>query len=298
MNVPFPIELPSPPGTDLKPIWTGRGFLVGEKFYRVLSYGVGVSGWTDDLTELHEGVDDEDHYMNLASRIHAISQLERYLECQAPVIIEIGSSSGFMIKDLRRRMPHARIVGSDYVLKPLEELGTRISDVPLLQFDLLNCPLPDEGFHAAVLLNVLEHISDDNRAIQEIYRFLKPGGIAVIEVPAGRDLFDIYDRQLLHHRRYQMTALLAQLRSAGFKVRSWSHLGFFFYPGFWFVKKRNRRFLDKPVEVQRAMVERSMRQLGHSKVMSNLMSLELKLGEWVRYPIGIRCVVTCQKQKL
>ena len=292
---PFPFEFPPVSGSDVPAVWTGSAFLVGHKLQRVLSYDVGVSGWTDDLTALHESVDDENHYMNLASRRYAMGQVERYLSAPEPVVIEIGCSSGFMIKDLKRQLPHASVVGSDYVRKSLEELGSRIPDVPLLQFDLLKCPLPAQKFDAAILLNVLEHISDDNRAIQEVYRFLKPGGTAIIEVPAGPELYDIYDRQLLHHRRYRMTELLRQLRAVGFTVRHWSHLGFFLYPGFWLVKKRNRRHLKKPTEVQRAIVERSMRQAGHSALMHRIMELELKFGARIRYPVGIRCVVTCQK---
>jgi ubiquinone/menaquinone biosynthesis C-methylase UbiE len=38
----------------------------------------------------------------------------------------------------------------------------------------------------------LEHIEDDREAIKQVYRILKPGGVAVIEVPAGPQLFDIF----------------------------------------------------------------------------------------------------------
>jgi len=34
---------------------------------------------------------------------------------------------------------------------------------------------------------------------------LKPGGSAIIEVPAASSLYDIYDRVLMHRRRYDMT---------------------------------------------------------------------------------------------
>jgi SAM-dependent methyltransferase len=294
-RAPLPFDLPPPPGAKLPPSWIGSGFRVDETVHRVLSYDVGVSGWTDELTELHEGVDDENHYMNLASRWNTLSRLDRHLETPKPVIIDIGCSSGFMVQDLRRYFPRAVVVGADYVRQPLEKLGTKMPDLPLLQFDLLDCPLPDHSFDAAILLNVLEHISDDNAALRQVYRFLKPGGLAVIELPAGPGLYDIYDRQLLHHRRYRMKDLLKQLVYAGFKIIDYSHLGFFVYPGFWFVKKRNRRFLSAPVEVQRARVDASMRQVGQSNVMRNIMRLELKLQDWVYYPVGIRCVVTCRK---
>ena len=41
---------------------------------------------------------------------------------------------------------------------------------------------------AVVLLNVLEHIQDHEGALRQLYRILKPGGVVIIEVPAGPHL--------------------------------------------------------------------------------------------------------------
>ena len=132
--------------------------------------------------------------------------------------MDIGCSSGFFLKLLKNRMPQANIVGSDYVRGPLEALAVSMPDIPLVQFDLLNCRLPAASFDALVLLNVFEHIENDVAAAKEVFRLLKPGGVAVIEVPAGPHLYDVYDRMLMHHRRYDMLALLLMLQSAGFEI--------------------------------------------------------------------------------
>ena len=50
-----------------------------------------------------------------------------------------------------------------------------------------------------------------------------------------------------------------------------------------------------PVEVQRATVDANMRHVKHSSLMSDVMRIELKIRDWVYYPVGIRCVVTCRK---
>ena len=61
---------------------------------------------------------------------------------------------------------------------------------------------------------MLEHVEDDQAAIRQVYRILQPGGVAVIEVPAGPDLYDIYDRQLMHHRRYRCAMCCASCAPA------------------------------------------------------------------------------------
>ena len=103
---------------------------------------------------------------------------------------------------------------------------------------------------AVVTLNVLEHIDDDERALRQIHRILKPGGLAVIEVPAGPQLYDVYDKLLMHHRRYTLCGLSRLARTVGFELLTQSHLGVFVYPAFWLVKQRNKRFLSEAEAIQ------------------------------------------------
>ncbi|MGD0616388.1 MAG: class I SAM-dependent methyltransferase [Bryobacteraceae bacterium] len=224
-----------------------------------------------------------------------MAQLQRWLRPGVSTIMDIGCSSGFFLKSLRRRFPDCVVIGADCIRGPLERLSRNMPDIPLLQFDLSSCPLPDRSFDGLVLLNVLEHINDDRAATHHLQRILKPGGIAVIEVPAGPDLYDVYDQELMHFRRYRMAGLLGMLRTAGFDILERSHLGFVLYPAFWMTKKRNRRYLDASPEVRRNVVKRSIRRSSDSGAMHVIMWVESRLRRWIYYPAGIRCLVTCRK---
>jgi ubiquinone/menaquinone biosynthesis C-methylase UbiE len=291
----FDFPWPIPPKISQSPVWTGHGFQVGDLAVPVLSYETGSSGWTDDLTSFHEEHAGSGHFIDRASRQRALDQLDKHLKAGSPVILEIGCSSGFMLCAMRERMPQAFLVGSDYVRGPLEQLATRMPDVPLLQFDLVDCPLPDSCVDAVVLLNVLEHIEDDSAAVRQLYRILKPGGIVVIEVPAGPNLYDVYDKLLMHFRRYTLRGLKRIVEESGFQVVSQSHLGVFIYPGFWMVKKRHRRFLSEDDAMQEQVVKQNISQTRNSRLLETLMRFERRLGERVSYPFGIRCVLTCIK---
>jgi SAM-dependent methyltransferase len=50
-------------------------------------------------------------------------------------------------------------------------------------FDIRNIDSPDETYDFIVCSHVLEHIDEDIKAMKELYRILKPGGIAFIQVP-------------------------------------------------------------------------------------------------------------------
>lgn len=51
------------------------------------------------------------------------------------------------------------------------------------QADLCDLPFPAQSFDLVIASHVLEHIKDDAKALSEIRRILKPGGIAVLPVP-------------------------------------------------------------------------------------------------------------------
>jgi len=233
--------------------------------------------------------------MDRASRLHTLRQLRHRLVSPSPVIIDIGCSSGIMLGSLLREFSGASVVGADYVRGPLEALAQNLPGVPLLQFDLTACPLPDECVDAVVLLNVLEHIERDEAALFHVARILKPGGVAVIEVPAGPQLYDVYDKLLFHHRRYRMPDLLDKIARCGLKTLEKSHLGFFLYPAFWAAKKRGRRYLNATEEVQKTEVSRSITTVRSQPFMHGLMEIEAGLRRWVPYPTGVRCLVTCQR---
>jgi SAM-dependent methyltransferase len=283
---------PALPGSAAAPVWTGRGFRVGGATVPVLCYRVAASGWTDELTTFHEENAGSDHFIDRASRAHALAQVKRHARGPRPVILEVGCSSGFFLEELRRELPHAFVIGSDYVRGPLETLAERLPDVPLLQFDVTRCPLPDACVDVVVLLNVLEHIEDDEAAVRELQRILRPGGAAVIEVPAGPHLYDVYDKVLMHYRRYRLAGLRRLLEGAGFRMAHASSLGTLLYPGFWYVKRKNKRYLAEPEEVQRAVVARAIRTTGRNRLMESVMWAEGLLRRTVPLPVGIRCLGT------
>jgi len=49
--------------------------------------------------------------------------------------------------------------------------------------DLMNLPFDDQSYDFVFASHVLEHITDDEKAISEIRRILKPNGIAILPVP-------------------------------------------------------------------------------------------------------------------
>lgn len=82
--------------------------------------------------------------------------------------------------------------------------------------DICSLPYADASFDVVVSLDVFEHIQDDVKALSEVYRVLKPGGVLVFGVPAFQFLWSARDVALEHKRRYSrpmLTMLFHQFSS-------------------------------------------------------------------------------------
>src|SRR5690606_7082624 len=92
---------------------------------------------------------------------------------------------------------------------------------------------------------VLEHLDNPDRALAGFHRVLRPGGYALILVPAHPRLFSAADEALEHRKRYTEAVLRHELESAGFEVdsvRQFNRLGVLG----WWVNKQTQRTSISP----------------------------------------------------
>jgi SAM-dependent methyltransferase len=67
----------------------------------------------------------------------------------------------------------------DYVASDYDDRAHRAH----IHLDFQQMDLPSESLDAILTAHVLEHVPDTDRALSEIYRVLKPGGVALVAVP-------------------------------------------------------------------------------------------------------------------
>lgn len=73
-------------------------------------------------------------------------------------------------------------------------------------------------FDTIFALNVVEHIEDDSLAIRNCRFMLKPGGTIIILVPAYQELYNQFDTNLGHFRRYTKNSLQKLISGNGFEI--------------------------------------------------------------------------------
>ena len=97
-------------------------------------------------------------------------------------VLDVGCGPGTITIDLGRLVPQGHITGVEYVSDPLEGARTLaaaqgVTNVSFEMGDIHSLPFSDESFDVVHAHQVLQHIADPVRALREMRRVAKPGGI-------------------------------------------------------------------------------------------------------------------------
>ena len=97
--------------------------------------------------------------------------------------------------------------------------------------DILNIEMPDNVFDVVICNHVFQYIEEDEKAMKELFRVLKPGGWAILQVPINRKLSTTFEDNsitdpkerekafgLAEHVRFYGLDYVERLRASGFQV--------------------------------------------------------------------------------
>jgi SAM-dependent methyltransferase len=100
-------------------------------------------------------------------------------------ILDYGCGQGRYIAELRKIFPLADISGCDVSDKGMAIAGANNPGVSFIGMDSESIDCLDQSFDLVISIEVLEHVGDVGKAIQEIVRVLRPGGTALITTPCA-----------------------------------------------------------------------------------------------------------------
>ena len=172
-------------------------------------------------TEVRKLAELEDEHWWYRERRHLLA---RAIAGLAPGrAIDIGAAGGGNTRVLREH-------GWDAVALEYGADGAAVAHqrgLATLRGDATSLPLADDSLDLVVAFDVLEHLHDDDAAVAEVRRVLRPGGTYLVAVPADPRLWSSHDVAVDHVRRYTRETLVALLDRGGFDVadlRSWNVL--------------------------------------------------------------------------
>ena len=155
----------------------------------------------------------EDHHWWFRARRAIVQKvLGGYLSGRNNKILEVGCGSGGNFDLLSS-------FGKVWALEQDDEARTRAVARNLATVDRGSLPnhIPvDHSFDLICLLDVLEHVEQDEQALVALNGHLADNGMLLVTVPAYAFLWSGHDELNRHKRRYTRTPLLHLIRRSGF----------------------------------------------------------------------------------
>ena len=167
-------------------------------------------------------------------RNNALSPSTLSLERHRLIWLFLKNETDFFKKDLKMLhfAPEQAFYKRFKMQKNLHYTTTDLeSPLADIKADICDLPFKDNDYDFIMCNHVLEHIPNDIKAMQELYRILKPGGMAILQTPLEMDrkvtfeddsiidkdertrIFGQYDHVRIYGRDF-----FDRLRSVGFKV--------------------------------------------------------------------------------
>lgn len=183
------------------------------------------------IAEVEENPDD----WWMRGRQAIVSELLKKVDKKSQ-IIDIGAGVGYVAKSLRELGFRNILVAdrSQKALSLLKEKGFQTAEVNLPEVSI------SQKFDVALLLDVLEHVGQDEKTLKNIKKLLKQDGQLIITAPAFKFLWSKKDDIVWHKRRYTSSELREKLEKAGYKINYLSYYNFFLFPAAFIFSRLNK----------------------------------------------------------
>lgn len=172
-------------------------------------------------------------------------------------VVDIGTGTGANLR-LLKELGFKNVTGID----PSPDAARWCAEKGLgdVQFgNATSLGLPSQSVDLVIATDVIEHVDEDQLALAEIHRVLRPGGTVLFTVPAFPSLWGLQDIVSHHYRRYRMKPFLKLLNDANFCVVAKFHFNYLLFLPIFLARQVVRAFkipLNSENEVNNLLLNR------------------------------------------
>lgn len=219
----------------------------------------------------------------------SLNLLDRFLPEPRPLaILDAGCGTGGMLPHLAS---YGEVWGVDLSPEALRFAGLRAPQ-HLARASLLGLPFPSQTFDLVTSFDVIYHraVPDDELALTEIARVLRPRGTLLIRVPAHDRLRSSHDEAVHTRQRYGRGELRAKLAGAGLDTTYMTYANCLLFP----VVVLKRLLGNKLRGHQR---ESDVQQLAApvNRTLTSLIRFEARVVKSGRLPFGLSLIAVARR---
>jgi SAM-dependent methyltransferase len=235
---------------------------------------------------LHQHLElEERHWWFVARRRILLDVLERSLAPQRQLeILDAGCGGGATMESLRR---YGCVCGMDISSVAVEYNREHGRQVVLGSIEQI--PFAEDSFDLALALDVIEHVPDDLRALEELRRVLRPEGSLLVTVPALRMLWGNHDVAAGHYRRYTLAELYNRVEAAGFEIISATYFNTILFPAILALRSlgriRSKNSVSDVTELPQPL----------NFLLMKIFSVEAAIAGRVKLPFGVSALCFARK---
>ena len=148
--------------------------------------------------------------------------LEKHnIDLKGSIILDAGCGSGYSTKLICSRYGPRELVAFDIMPEQIKLAKERYKEACFFIGDVTEINSPSNKYDAVFVFGILHHVPEWKRALQEIYRVLKPKGVLVIE-EVNRHGVDFVEKYLhfFHPQesRFDWSQFVEELQVVGFNI--------------------------------------------------------------------------------
>lgn len=236
---------------------------------------------------------ERNHWWFRARRVILRSQMRKHVGWQLGMeVLEVGVGPG---ENLYSLYPDDVSLQG---LEPEEHNATFANsrgEAPVYQgvLEKLPEPLAAKRYDVITLFDVLEHIEDDDAALDRLHTLLKPGGKLVLSVPAYMFLWGRQDVVNHHFRRYTGKELSGKLRAHGFKLVRRTYFNSLLFPPIALVRLLKRGSIEREAGAKQSDFDYQAGPV--SALLFRLFRFEAFLLKFLSFPFGVSWFCVAEK---
>lgn len=246
----------------------------------------------DELTDLFAEVEKK-HWWFIGRRTLLHLAIQRYARKKNNLkILDVGCGTGGTMLALQQ---YGKVWGIDISKLCIDYCKKNgLKNVQIAGATKL--PFKENTFDIVLMLDVIEHVKNDNKAMAEAKRVLKPNGLLLITIPALPLVWSVYDTEQGHHKRYLANDLRVLAQNNQLHIHKITYFNFILSIPIAFI-----RYIARfPAFARLTNYESSVNlNIAHHWLLNKILTIvfngEIWLTRFISYPFGISLFAVFRK---